>query len=213
MTGWVKICGITSIADAELAVRAGADAIGLNFVASSPRVIGPEIAREIVEAVRGRLESVGVVALDAHRDAAALQRLIDELGLDFIQVHGDDAAVSRALAPKVFQAHPIGNERDVERARAAPGTRVLVDARVGSALGGTGKTFDWSLVMELARERDVILAGGLTPDNVSAAIDCVRPWGVDVASGVEQVADRRSKDPEKVARFVEAARAAWRGAR
>jgi phosphoribosylanthranilate isomerase len=213
VTGWVKICGITSIDDAEGAARAGADAIGLNFVASSPRVVGPEVAREIAEAIRGRVQIVAVVVPDPHLDAAELGRLIEELGLDFVQLHGPDTGgLARTLSPKAFEAHAIGDAGDVNRARTAPGSLVLLDARVGTALGGTGKVFDWSLVVELARERDVVLAGGLTPDNVGAAIHAVRPWGVDVASGVERAGDRRAKDPAKVARFVEAARAAWRGA-
>lgn len=209
MPGWVKICGITSVSDAELVARAGADAIGLNFVSSSPRCIGPRIARQIADSVRGTLELVGIVAVDAHMDADGLGRLIDEVGLDRVQLHGEGVSeLARALGAKAFEAHAIGGAEDVTRARGAAGTPLLVDARAQGVLGGSGTAFDWSLVVELARQRDVILAGGLTPDNVGAAIARVHPWGVDVASGVETV-DRRVKDPDKVAHFVRNARAAW----
>jgi phosphoribosylanthranilate isomerase len=220
MHGWVKICGVTSVSDARDVLDAGADAIGLNFVSASPRVVDVAAARGIADAVRGRLRIVGVTA---SMELAAVRSLIDDVGLDLVQLHGVSqsaasggregtaSSVTQSLAPKAYEAHAIGSDEDVERARRAPGALLLLDARARGVLGGTGTTFDWSLVVGLARERDVIVAGGLTPENVGAAIVTVEPWGVDVASGVEIAADRRSKDPEKVARFVANARAAWRG--
>jgi phosphoribosylanthranilate isomerase len=100
----------------------------------------------------------------------------------------------------------IGDRSDVERARRSPGDPVLVDAKVPGMLGGSGVGFDWELVRGLAAERRLILAGGLRPDNVATAVAIVRPWGVDVASGVQTDHDARRKDPERVRRFVEAVR-------
>ena len=102
----------------------------------------------------------------------------------------------------------VGDAADVARALSFPGHPLLVDAKVGGQLGGTGHTLDWALVEPLARARQLILAGGLTPDNVARAVEIVRPWGVDVASGVERAGEPRRKDPEKMRRFVSAARAA-----
>jgi phosphoribosylanthranilate isomerase len=201
---FVKICGITSEADARIALAAGADAIGLNLVAGSARRVEPELARRIADAVRGRIELVGVVA-DLELEAAV--RLRDELGLDALQLHGDESPeLLQALLPRAFKAVRVGDRQDVAGAERFGGDRLLVDAKVAGSLGGTGQAFDWRLVVELARKRSLILAGGLTPETVAGAVRQVRPFGVDVASGVERSGEPRSKDPERVAAFVRAAR-------
>jgi phosphoribosylanthranilate isomerase len=198
----VKICGVTSAADAELCVAAGASAVGLNFVPSSPRVVTPERAREIARAVRGRVLVVGVVA-DLGVDA--MLALKEEAELECLQLHGDEPPEALApLLPHAYKALRIGDASDVARADRYGGEHLLVDARVEGALGGSGRTFDWSLVSALAKRRKLTLAGGLTPDNVADAVRAVAPFCVDVSSGVES--SPGVKDPDKVRRFVAAAK-------
>ncbi|HOU91244.1 MAG TPA: phosphoribosylanthranilate isomerase [Polyangiaceae bacterium] len=200
---YVKICGVTGVEDAELVCAAGASALGVNLVAGSPRRVEPEQARAIVAAVAGRLETVAVVRA---LPAGELRALRAALGVDWVQIHDDvDPAVVERV-PGAFVAVRIGDAADVARARRAPGPRVLVDAKVAGALGGTGQAFDWSLVADLARARAIVLAGGLHPGNVARAVAAVAPWGVDVASGVERTGDPRRKDPARIAAFVAAAR-------
>lgn len=200
----VKICGVTSAADAELCVAAGASAIGLNFVPSSPRVVTPERAREIARAVRGRVLVVGVVANLA---VDAMLSLKKDAELECLQLHGDEAPEALApLLPHAYKALRIGSAADVARADLYGGEHVLVDARVEGALGGSGRTFDWTLVSALAKKRKLTLAGGLTPDNVADAVRAVAPFCVDVSSGVES--SPGVKDPDSVRRFVAAAKGA-----
>jgi phosphoribosylanthranilate isomerase len=208
MSLWIKICGVTTVSDAELAVRAGADAVGVNFVPSSKRRIDEATAREIVRAVGARAEVIAVVADFPSDELSALRA---RLGLASVQLHGSESpeALERLL-PAAYRAARIATSADVEEARRFGGSRLLVDAKVPGTLGGTGHTFDWALVTALARERAVVVAGGLTPGNVAAAVAAVRPYGVDTASGVEGD-DPRKKDAGKVERFVDAARRSARG--
>jgi phosphoribosylanthranilate isomerase len=199
---WVKICGVTSPEDARLAAEAGADAIGINLVPGTPRFVDEARAAEIARAVRGKLAVVGVVA---DLPTPRMRALRDQIGLDLLQLHGDEPAEAlAAVLPAAYKAVRIGGPSDLAAADRALGDRVLVDAKVKGAIGGTGVLVDWALVVPLARARRVILAGGLTPDNVADAIAAVRPFGVDVASGVEKTP--REKDPEKVHAFVRRAR-------
>jgi phosphoribosylanthranilate isomerase len=199
---YVKICGITRVEDAALCIEAGASAIGLNFVPTSKRRVDENVARAIVDAVKGKIETVGVVA---DLPPAEMQRLRTEIGLDWLQLHGDEPdAVLTEMLPLAFKAVRIGDAEEARLAEAVPGDRLLADAKVSGELGGTGAHLDWFLVRRLAEDRVLILAGGLTPENVAQAIQLVRPWGVDVASGVESAPG--IKDPAKVRAFVGAAR-------
>jgi phosphoribosylanthranilate isomerase len=201
---YVKICGVTRVEDAEACVRAGADAVGLNLVPGSPRCLERAAARRLADALRGRVE---VIAVTADLDEAALRALWRELGCDRLQLHGHEPpALVEALAPMAFKAVRIGDDADVGAAAAFGGAPLLVDARHGAMLGGTGRRVDVTLVAPLARRRQVLLAGGLTPDNVAEAIAAVRPWGVDTASGVE--AAPGIKDASRIGAFVAAARSA-----
>jgi phosphoribosylanthranilate isomerase len=205
---YVKVCGITQLDDALSAIAAGADVLGFNFIPSSKRRIDPSAARHIIEETRGRALAVAVVA---DLDASACAALLSEVPVDRIQLHGDEAPeLVRALGARAFKALRIGSLHDVESARSFPGHPLLVDAKVEGELGGTGQRIDWPLIVPLAAARAIILAGGLTPENVAAAVTLVQPCGVDVASGVEVKGDPRRKDPEKLRRFVDAARAAAR---
>lgn len=203
----VKACGLTSVEDARMCVDAGVDALGLNFWPGTPRRVDTAVARAIVEAFP-RVESVGVF-VDASLEE--IRRLRDEVGFEWVQLHGDeDASVVEALGPKAYKALGIAGQDDLARVAAYPGPRVLLDARVPGAMpGGTGHTFDWALAVAVARERELTLAGGLTPTNVAQAIARVRPHRVDVASGIERAPGL--KDPDLVHAFVQAVRATQLG--
>ncbi len=201
---YVKVCGITHLDDALHAISVGVDVLGFNFVPESKRYLDVEQARPIIERVRGKVLCVAVVANLTLGEAAAL---VGTLGVDRLQLHGDESPEQlRALSPRAFKAVRVASVGDVELARAFPGHPLLVDAKVDGQLGGTGTCIDWPLVTPLAAFRPLILAGGLTPDNVERAVRIVQPWGVDAASGVDAAADPRRKDPDKVRRFVQAAR-------
>ena len=198
---FVKICGITEPADAEVAVEAGADAVGLIFAPSRRRVT-VEQARAIARVVPDGVLTVGVF-----RDHLADEviDIVRDAGLDVAQLHGDETAATsrrvRAAVPLLFRAMSAADPAlaGIDEHGADV---VLLDAPVP----GGGVPFDWTLVGDLTSRHRVLLAGGLRPDNVADAIAAVRPWGVDVASGVESEPGR--KDPEAVRRFVAAARAA-----
>ncbi len=200
----IKICGVRTVADARFCVDEGVDALGVNFVASSPRVVDEATARAIVSEVGKEMLVVGVVAgmtLDAMR------ALRDGTRVGCLQLHGDAGpGALEALLPHAYLSVPVANADDALRAEAAPGDYVMVDAKIVGALGGTGHVLDWSLVVGLAKRRRLVLAGGLIPGNVARAIEQVRPWCVDVASGVESAPG--VKDRAKIRAFVEAVRAA-----
>ena len=194
----VKICGLTSVEGALDAVLAGASAIGLNFIAASPRCIDVGTARAIARAIGTRALVVGVVANLALEDMRALVR---DAELGCLQLHGDESADTLgALLPHAYKALRIADASDVARASTFPGDHILADAKVTGMLGGTGATFDWSLVTSLARARKLTLAGGLTPGNVADAVRAVRPYCVDVASGVETAPG--IKDPARIRAFI-----------
>lgn len=202
---WIKICGVTSVEDARMVIAAGADAVGVNLIPSSKRVVDLATAREVREAVGSSAEVVAVVA---DFGVSRLLELRERTGIQWLQLHGaEPKAELAAVLPHAYKAVRVGSAADVTDGRSFPGARLLTDAKVDGALGGTGHSFDWSLVSELARQRPLVLAGGLGPDNVARAVESVSPFGVDTASGVEG-ADPRHKDPEKTRAFVRAARAA-----
>lgn len=200
----VKICGVTSVTDATACSDLGASAIGLNFVPSSPRRVSKERAREIVDALRG--SKVLVVGVVADLELEEMRTLVRDVDLGCLQLHGDEAPSTLApLLPHAYKAVRVAGADDVLLARTFGGDHILVDAKAGSALGGTGTTFDWTLVKELARDRKLTLAGGLHPGNVAHAIREVEPYCVDVASGVELTPG--VKDLDAVREFVAQARA------
>lgn len=202
----VKICGVTTADDARACVDLGADAVGVNLVPGTPRVVERARAVEIARAVGGRVRVVAVVA-DLEGGLDALRELQDDVG--WVQLHGDEPAETlAALLPRAYKAVRISGAEDAARAAGYPGEHLLVDAKVPGKIGGTGATFDWALARDLAAERKLLLAGGLTPDNVADAVRAVRPWAVDVASGVEKEGDPRAKDLARVAAFIARAKGA-----
>lgn len=197
----VKICGVCSVDDALAAVDAGADAIGLNFHPPSPRYVGPWQARQIVEALPPFVTSVG---LFVDLPADEVQRLVVQTGVDLLQFHGgEDGEYCVRFDRPYIKAVRLGRgerfdpEAFARTHRHARG--VLLDAWNETVAGGSGCTFDWHAI---ASNHPVILAGGLTVENVARAIDVVSPFAVDVASGVERTPG--VKDPELMRRFVSA---------
>ncbi len=194
----VKICGVTSVTDARMASDAGADAIGLNFVAGSPRRVSLESAAAIAAALPRSICRVGIF-VDAARDD--VQRIAEQIGLDAVQFHGSEGpAVCRNWPCKTIKAVRVRDQGALAAAAAAFQVDfLLADAYVAGIPGGTGTRVPVQWLAGVARER-LILAGGLTPDNVVEAIRSVLPAAVDVASGVERAPG--IKDPEKVERFI-----------
>lgn len=207
----VKICGVRTPADASASVMLGASAVGINFVPASPRRVDVATARAIARNVHA-LETralggakVLVVGVVADLTVEAMRALLVDAELDCLQLHGEEPNETlQALLPHAYKAARIGSAADVERARAIPGEYLLVDAKVDGARGGTGTSFDWRLVAELARERRLTLAGGLHPGNVERAVRELLPYCVDVASGVES--SPGVKDHALIRTFIEAAR-------
>jgi phosphoribosylanthranilate isomerase len=211
----VKICGITNLEDALFATEAGADALGFVFYAQSPRCITPDQAREIVLRLPPFVATVGVFVnvppLSPPKLGGMKGRAVKEImaycHLDYAQLHGDETPEQvAALAPRAIKAVRVRSAADVERLSDYQAAAYLLDAYHPTKPGGTGETWDWELAATAKRYGPVILAGGLTPDNVVAAIERVRPYAVDVSSGVE--AAPAIKDHQKVQCFIIAAKGA-----
>ena len=200
----VKICGITNAPDALAAVEAGADALGFMFYDKSPRCVSPAVAAGIIRQLPAHVVKVGVF-VDAAEDLVV--RSIRECGLNLLQFHGDEAPEYclqfGLMSMKAFRI------RDAESLKELPKFSTdawLLDAWSPEARGGTGEKFNWELAVEAQKfGQPVFLAGGLTPDNVADAVRKVRPFGVDVASGVESAPGK--KDHAKVRAFIAAVRA------
>jgi len=255
---WVKICGITNLADALTAVDAGADALGFIFYEKSSRKIDPETARRIVKQLPSGIETVGVFVLQnpvlqnpvlqnpvlqnpvlqnpvlrdpALQNSQPVLRIAEDVGLSSLQIHirgsldtqpnrGSDVGATASTAPrKWYPALPAASffgesleaasmSSFVQKRPERPFDRVLLDSGTSDQPGGTGRVFDWEKAaprfQQIGKDINVIAAGGLNPTNVADAIRVLRPWGVDVASGVEAAAGK--KDPEKVRAFVRTVR-------
>jgi phosphoribosylanthranilate isomerase len=199
----VKICGITRVEDALAAAQAGADAIGLVFHAGSPRHVTPDQAAVIVGALPPFVTSV---ALFVDPDAARVEAVLRRVRPDLLQFHGDESPdFCRGFGVPYLKAIRVRPGVDLLQfpARYADARGLLLDAYSEAAHGGTGERFDWSLI-PTGLPRPVILAGGLDPGNVARAVGAVRPWAVDVSSGVE--AAKGIKDAAKIAAFIKEVR-------
>ena len=197
----VKICGITRLEDALSAVRAGADAVGFVFHRTSPRNVSPEKAGEIARELPPFVDRVGVF-VDAPR--SWVYEVSELARLSVLQFHGRELPEYCADWPlpvvKAFRTGPVFSPADLGAFRGV--AAVLLDGYHPAAPGGTGARCDWEMARRVAREHRVILAGGLTPENVAEAIRAVRPYAVDVSSGVE--VEPGIKDPDRIAAFVRA---------
>ena len=198
----VKICGITSLEDALHACACGADALGFVFYAKSPRCIDPAAAATIIRQLPPFVTTAG---LFVNADPEQVEEVADFCGLDVIQLHGDEGPDECDFTPRrTIKALRLKDAASLAGHAAFQVSALLLDAWVKDVYGGTGHACNWELAAEVARQRPVILAGGLTPGNVAAAIDAVRPYAVDVSSGVEVAPGK--KNPEKVAAFIRAAK-------
>jgi phosphoribosylanthranilate isomerase len=206
MAAKIKICGLTNAEDAAAAVEAGADAVGFVFHKKSPRCADATVVKAIVKTLPPFVLPVGVFV---NEDAKVVRDVMDSCGLVLAQLHGDEtAAYCEALGRPVLKAIRLKDRRSflaLAEFQGRAGVRgFLVDAFSPDAYGGTGQVADWSLAAEAASSAAILLAGGLTPENVSEAIRQVLPYGVDVSSGVE--ASPGKKHHEKMRAFVQAVR-------
>lgn len=204
----VKICGITNAEDARAAVEAGADALGFLFYRQSPRYVLPKVVREIVADLPPFVLPVGVFV---NEETKVVRDVMDECGLALAQLHGDETvAYCEALGRPVLRGIRLRDRSSflamAEYKGRAEVRGFVVDAFSETAYGGTGLVGNWALAAEAARTLPILLAGGLTPANVAEAIQKVRPYGVDVSSGVELRLGK--KDPAKMKAFVREAKLA-----
>lgn len=202
----VKICGVTNAEDARAAVEAGADALGFVFYRESPRWVRADVVKAIVAALPPFVLPVGVFV---NEEAETVREVMEQCGLALAQLQGEEtAAYCEALGRPVLRAVRLGGPGDLlalaEYKGRAQVRGFLVDAFSEREYGGTGQVADWRLAAEAAKSADILLAGGLTPENVQEAIRQVRPYGVDVSSGVE--ASPGKKDHAKVRSFIQSAR-------
>ena len=201
---FIKICGITRLTDALHAVQHGATALGFVFWPQSPRYVTPERAREIIAELPSGTTSVGVFV---NEPVDGIRAVVARSGINAVQLHGDEPpAYADALGWPVFRALTVADASEAGEAWPEE-TTFLLDTIDPVRRGGTGENVDWSRAAGIALTRRVVLAGGLTPLNVADAIGAVRPFGVDVSSGVE--ASPGVKNLDKVARFLENARHAF----
>lgn len=213
---WVKICGITNLEDALVAVEAGADAVGFVFYKKSPRNVEPRRVREIVSQLPDRIEKVGVVVNETEEHICAIA---DDAGLTAVQMHGDDEdphvadLVVEKRKLKILVGLSMRHLKPEGWAMMWAPENVhafLADSGTSTKPGGTGESFDWASSMNalstIKTLGNLVVAGGLTPENVGGAMRILHPWGVDVSSGVE--AKPGKKDPDKVRAFIKAVREA-----
>jgi phosphoribosylanthranilate isomerase len=215
---WIKICGTTNLEDARLAVDAGADALGFVFYENSPRNVSPEVVRQIIPELPARVEKVGVFV---HQPFDFMEDVAERTGLTAVQLYPDFPAEPAADRPRLahlkhYLVLPVRLFLDQERKFESSSlsaryqvNAILVDSGTPQQPGGTGRVFDWEKGRHVvaairASGFNAIAAGGLTPGNVSEAIRALKPWGVDVVSGVESSPGK--KNPEKVRAFITAVR-------
>jgi len=197
---FVKICGITRAEDAAAAIAAGANAVGFVFWPNSPRCVDVERARTIVAAMPPNVTAVGVFVDQPADDVNEIARIVN---LGAVQLHGsEDDDYVRAMTRRVIKAVAVDGEHAPDVARWPESVTILLDVHDPVRKGGTGKTIDWTAAADVARRRHILLAGGLTPENVSDAIARVRPYGIDVSSGVES--QPGIKDHSRIAALFEA---------
>lgn len=200
----IKICGIKTLKDALAAIDAGADYLGFNFYPKSVRFIAKETCAEITSVLKKEHPDIKLVSVFVNSSVDEVKSILETCLLDMAQLHGDETPEMFAqLAPHVFKAFRGVTDVEADKRMIADGEPAfLVDAAVKGVYGGSGVMADWSAAAELAKRYPLLLAGGLTPENVADAVRQVKPWGVDVASGVESAAGE--KDPSKMKAFVQA---------
>jgi len=203
----IKICGITNINDALAAIEYGADSIGFVFQLQSPRAIAVETAKTIVSALPPFITTVGVFV---DEDKAVIEKIINEVGLDIVQLHGSEPPGACRICRKIIKAIRVKDLTDLEPLNTYEVAAFLLDTYSPYSTGGTGQIFNWDIAVEAKKFGRIILAGGLTPDNVEEAIKWVQPYGIDVASGVEGNKKGR-KDHNKLKLFIDRAKKTLQG--
>ena len=199
----VKVCGMTSLKDALNAVEGGADAVGFIFYKKSPRSVTMKTVREIVLELPPFVDTVGVFVDET---AEQINKIADYCNLDIIQLHGDESPTfCKKIRRKVIKAFRIKDMQSVKKLSSFQVSGFLLDTFSDNLHGGTGKVFDWNLALPAKKFGPVIMAGGLTPNNVQQAVRQIRPYGVDVCSGVES--EPGIKDHKKVRAFLNNAKA------
>jgi len=199
----IKICGIKTVNDALIAMDAGADMLGFNFYPKSPRYISVGKCRDIMSVMR-KYAQITYVGVFVNASVAEIRAAMETCALNLAQLHGDETSeMVQSLNGKAFKAfRGVPDVEHIDDFIRDDVPALLVDASVKDAYGGTGLTADWSAAAELAKNYSILLAGGLTAENVAEAVRQVRPWGVDVASGVES--SPGSKDASRMKAFVKA---------
>ncbi|HKX28232.1 MAG TPA: phosphoribosylanthranilate isomerase [Blastocatellia bacterium] len=202
----LKICGLTSLEDSRQALACGAQYLGFNFYRRSPRYIEPEAVREIVGQLPGEVTAVGIFVNEPAPDDVI--KILQLGGLQLAQLHGDeDADYCRRVGPerviKALRAGPGFDARSVLNYPATVAAAILLDAFDANLYGGTGKTANWEIAREIAGWRRIFLAGGLSPDNLAEAMRIVKPYAVDVNSGVERAPGRKdAAQLQRVAQII-----------
>ncbi len=200
----IKICGIKTLNDARAAIESGADYLGFNFYPKSVRFVEKETCAEITSALKREHPQIKLVGVFVNSPVDEVKNILETCHLDLVQLHGDETPeMLEAFNGKAFKAIRLSADGITdERMIADNAPALLVDAAVKGVYGGSGVTADWSVAAELAKKYPLLLAGGLTPENVADAVRQVKPWGVDVASGVESAPGE--KDASKMKAFVRA---------
>jgi len=203
----IKICGIKTVTDALAAMDAGADLIGFNFYPKSPRYIEKETCAKITSVLKREHSNIKLVGVFVNSSVEEVKYILDTCSLDLAQLHGDETPeMVEAFNGKAFKAIRLSAQSAETSVypflKSVTIPAFLIDAAVKGVYGGSGVTADWSAAAELAKKYPLLLAGGLTPENVADAVWQVKPWGVDVASGVESGAGK--KDAAKMSAFVKA---------
>lgn len=203
--GLIKICGITNIKDAMAAIEYGANALGFIFHPESPRSVTPATAKKIISELPPFVSTVGVFV---NRNKSEICEIASDTGINIIQLHGSEPPEECTTCRKVIKAVRVQDMSDLETVkRYREASAILLDTYARGMAGGTGETFNWDIAIEAKRFGKIILAGGLTPENVAEAVKTVRPYGIDVASGVEAHAGK--KDHKKLRSFIERAQKAF----
>ena len=197
----IKICGISNLSDARFCVRCGADFLGFVFYKKSPRFVSPQKARKIIKKIKQKVIKVGVFVNEKPQTVKKIARLC---GLDFLQLHGDEseAYVRKLRGFGIIKAFRIKERLDTKLLESYPEALFLFDSFKKNIFGGTGQVFDWALLEALSKtKKPFIVSGGLTPDNVRGLLERIRPFAVDVSSGVEKAPGK--KDLKLVKKFIE----------
>jgi phosphoribosylanthranilate isomerase len=202
---FIKICGITNVDDARVAIDAGTDALGFNFYQPSPRYISPENAREIIEQLPDSVLTVGVFV---NEDTDSLKNIAAQAGIAAVQLHGDESPrYCRELAAtyEVIKVLAVSDDFDPQAAQVYEVQAIMLDTRDKTLRGGTGRAFDWSVASQVNQlVPKLFLAGGLSPENIEEAIEMVNPFAVDACSSLEDSPGR--KNEQRMRAFVEKAR-------